>query len=64
MSQNTRKTTTKAFYRAVRADYKALSREDDAYGVRKYTDAYIFKILAEKYFRSPKTIENIVFHRI
>lgn len=64
MSKLRRKTTTQAFYRAVREDYKALSQEDDAYGVRKYTDAYIFTVLGQKYFRSAKTIENIVYHRV
>ena len=64
MSGVRRKKTTKALYQAIRSDYAALSKEDDKYGVRKYSDAYIFEVLAEKYFRSPKTIENIVYHRI
>lgn len=64
MSQSRRKRTTQAFYQAIRKDYASMCREDDKYGVRKYSDAYIFEVLAEKYFRSAKTIENIVFHRV
>ena len=33
-------------------------------GTQKYTDAYIFLVLSEKYYLSPRTIENIVFSRI
>lgn len=64
MSRTRRKKTTQAFYQAIRKDYMEMRKEDDKYGVRKYSDAYIFEVLAEKYFRSPKTIENIVYHRI
>jgi len=32
--------------------------------VRTYTDAYIFIKLAEKYYLSERTVENIVFHRV
>lgn len=64
MSGVRRKKTTKALYQAIRRDYAAMIREDDKYGVRKYSDAYIFEVLGEKYFRSAKTIENIVYHRV
>lgn len=64
MPPKLRKKTTLAFYQAIRKDYAHMSGMDGKYGVRKYSDAYIFSILGEKYFRSPKTIENIVFHRI
>ncbi|QAA81396.1 hypothetical protein EI546_06485 [Aequorivita sp. H23M31] len=64
MPHNHRKKNTQALYRAVREDYAQLSKQDDKYGCRKFTDAYIFKILSARYFRSPKTIENIVFYRV
>lgn len=63
MSRSLRE-TTQSLYDAIRRDYESMSRKDDKYGVRKYSDAYIFEVLAEKYFRSAKTIENIVFHRV
>lgn len=31
---------------------------------RKFTDNYIFEQLANQYYLSAKTIENIVFHRV
>ncbi len=39
-------------------------RDKKKYGVRIYTDEYIFSVLAEKYALSPRTIEGIVFGRI
>jgi len=33
-------------------------------GVPIYSLAYIYMKLGEKYYLSPKTIENILFHRV
>jgi hypothetical protein len=34
-----------------------------AFGVQKYTTDFILATLAQKFYKSPKTIENIVFNR-
>ncbi len=35
-----------------------------AKNAQKFTTEYIINSVAEKYFKSPKTVENIVFNRI
>lgn len=56
------KPTTAKMYEAIKDDFYKMS-EIVEYGVKKYTTAYIMNKLAEKYYKSPKTIENIVFER-
>lgn len=58
-----RRASTEQFYNDIRAEYKKLSeiRKD---GIRVYTQDYILNELAKKFYRSPKTIENIVFFRV
>lgn len=34
-----------------------------AHGVQKFTNEYIFREVGYKFYKSPKTIENIVFNR-
>ncbi|UGU15200.1 hypothetical protein LS482_16125 [Sinomicrobium kalidii] len=58
-----RKTSTRQFYNDIRREYHRLSLPEKD-GVRTYTDERIFQQLAKKYYRSPRTIENIVFHRV
>lgn len=49
-------------YKAIRETYAEMI--NDTYkGVRKFTDAYIFVKIEEKFYLKPKTIEDIVFHR-
>jgi len=47
----------------IRADFDRLSSVTE-FGVQKHTTAWILNYLAKKYYRSSKTIENIVFNRI
>lgn len=54
--------TTINLHRAIQDDFDKLSSVKE-FGVPKYTTAYIMHKLANKYFRSAKTIENIVFGR-
>lgn len=58
-----KKTTTLKFYQDVREAYLKWSERREG-GKKIYTDEYIFMKLAERFYRSPKTIENIVFHRV
>ena len=58
------KRTTKEFYRTIQQEYQRLSAPDRKLGVKKYTDKYIYAFLAENYFRSPATIEAIIYNRI
>lgn len=56
------KKQTLRLYADVKRDFARLS-EVKEFGVQKHTNAWILAYLGEKYYRSPKTIENIVFGR-
>lgn len=46
----------------IRKEFQKMS-DIKEYGVPKYTSAYIMNVIADKFYKSPKTIENIVFNR-
>lgn len=46
----------------IKRDFGKLSNVKE-YGVSKYSTDYILNKLADKYYKSAKTIENIVFNR-
>lgn len=48
---------------AIKDDFDKLSNVKE-YGVQKYTNEYIFNKIADKYFKSVRTVENIVFGRV
>lgn len=52
------KPSTVQLHEAIRKEYNKLSKHN------KYKEDYIYKTLADKFFKSPKTIENIVFDRV
>lgn len=54
---------TLLFYEAVRKEYRRLS-EIQEYGKPKYSTEWILAELACRFFKSEKTIENIVFNRV
>ena len=58
-----RKHNTERLYLAIREDYRKLTGSRSG-GIRVYTQEYILQQLAAKYYRSPRTIENIVFERV
>lgn len=53
---------TLRLHNAIKEDFDKLSNIKE-YGVEKYTTQYKLNKIAEKYFKSAKTIENIVFNR-
>lgn len=57
------KDNTQRLYDAVKKDYFKLADVKE-FGVKKFTDSWIFGKLANKFYKSPKTIENIVFSRV
>lgn len=57
------KPDTERMYEDVRKEYKTLS-EIKEYGVQKHTFHWIVQRIAEKFYKSPKTIENIIFNRV
>jgi hypothetical protein len=62
MPASKQRQTTFLQYEAIRKDYlKFLDVKEN--GIQKYTQEWILMKLGEKYFKSPRTIENIVFHR-
>ena len=58
-----RKPHTHKMYDDVRDEYKRLS-EIKEFGVQKHSFDWIIAKVAEKFYRSPKTIENIIFNRV
>lgn len=61
--QRAQKPSTVLFYTAIRDEYQKMISVKRK-GVRMLNQDYVFAVLGEKYFRSPKTIENIIFNRV
>ncbi|KGB65837.1 hypothetical protein Q787_10960 [Ornithobacterium rhinotracheale H06-030791] len=61
--QTSKRHQTLRLYACVREEYARLSNIT-AYGKQKYTHEYIISELAQKFFRSERTIENIIFNRV
>jgi acetate kinase len=57
------KETTKSLHKDIRQEYEKLNNIRE-FGVKKYSEKYILAKVAEKFYKSPKTIENIVYHRV
>lgn len=57
------KPQTIRLHQDIKADFDKMSAAQD-FGVQKYSNEHILHYLAQKYYKSPKTIENIVFGRI
>lgn len=57
------KDNTLRMHEQIRKDFQSHSNKKKN-GVKIYTNEYIITILSDKYFKSPRTIENIVFHRV
>lgn len=53
---------TLKLHQAIKDEFDRLSNIKE-YGVEKYSLEYKLNRVAEKYFKSAKTIENIVFNR-
>lgn len=56
------KETTIEIYTDIRKEFQKLS-EVKEFGVKKYTDSWIYAKLGKTFYKSPKTIENIVWQR-
>ena len=57
------KQSTLKQYRAIRREYDRLSGIKE-HGVQKYAEAWIVRKLAQRFFKSPSTIERILYHRV
>lgn len=57
------KPSTERFYDDVRKEYSRLCNVKRL-GKQLYHRDYIMAYLADKFYRSEKTIENILFHRV
>lgn len=53
---------TLRLHQSIKDEFDRLSNVKE-YGVSKYTNQYILNKIADKFYKSPKTIENIVFGR-
>lgn len=47
----------------IRKDYERMSAPCPKYGVQKHTDKWLFNELASRYYKSPATIEKIIYNR-
>ena len=63
LAPKTKKDRTQQMYEDIRAKYRELC-DVKSHGVQKYSHDYIVITLANKFYRSPKTIENIIFNRV
>lgn len=53
---------TEKLYQDIKQDFTKLCNVKE-FGVQKYTNDWILAKLGDKYYKAPKTIENIVFSR-
>lgn len=61
-TKKTKKTTEKR-YEDVRAEYRRLS-DIKEFGVQKHSFDWIVAYVAQKFYYSVKTVENIIFNRV
>lgn len=54
---------TDKLYHDIKSDFSKFSSMKE-FGVQKYTNDWILGKLGAKYYKAPKTIENIVFNRV
>jgi hypothetical protein len=54
---------TDRLYQDIKRDFVKLSNVKE-FGVKKHTDDWILAKLGNKYYKAPKTIENVVFNRV
>ena len=57
------KETTIQQYDAIRSEYAKLAEQKE-FGVQKHSTDWIICKLAKKFFKSPATIENIIYYRV
>lgn len=57
------KDTTKEQYYVIRNQYTKLMDVNE-FGVQKHSNNWIICKLAKMFFKSPATIENIIYHRV
>lgn len=51
-------------YKDIREEYRTKYLDKTYKGARIFTDRYAFIKLSEKFYLAPRTIENIIFHRV
>lgn len=56
------KETTLRLHEDIRREFERLSSITE-YGVQKFHSQYILNAVAYKFYKAPKTVENIVFNR-
>lgn len=63
MLAKTKKARTQEMYEDIRKKYKEMS-DVKFHGVSKWSHDYIVIVIANNFYKSPKTIENIIFNRV
>lgn len=59
---NSNRENTLRLHKDIKKEFEKLSNVKEK-GVKKYSVDYVLSTVAFKFYRSPKTIENIVFNR-
>ncbi|CAA0260126.1 hypothetical protein [Tenacibaculum maritimum] len=57
------KESTKKLHNDIRKEYQKLASIQE-FGVQKYSDSWIRAKVAQKFYKSPTTIEKIVYFRV
>ncbi len=57
------KDNTVRLYKDIKNEFLKLTNIKE-FGVQKYSEKWIFAKISNKFYKSPKTIENIVFNRV
>lgn len=50
-------------YKDIREAYQKM-KDVKEFGVQKYTNEYITRKVAHKFYKTPITVENIIYHRV
>ncbi|SHG33191.1 hypothetical protein [Flavobacterium johnsoniae] len=57
------KQNTVRLHQDIKREFEKMSNIRE-FGVKKYSTEYVLKVVAKKYYRAVKTVENIVFNRV
>lgn len=60
---NKRKPNTERLYKDIKAEFSRLNNIKKN-GVKLYSHEYIVSCIAEKFYRSPATVQNILYNRV
>lgn len=63
ITETNKRESTKRFYADIREEYTRLTGIQK-HGIQLYHPDQVLAMVAKKFYRSPKTVENIVYFRV